>query len=327
MHSFILLAKPSAEQHAQAEWQAVISRTKQLVDAEKGMIGFKSVQQALGQDPDSAEEFYYFPTSKKDAPSIFSTKQPAPSFRKATWQPQPPEDYHPHKSDANQDAAKCRAAKQLPWEALKLVASFPPTYHWPEECAPERQASARQMLARAVPPQLATYVLDALERAGAFHCLQEQGKAATPAVISAAPPDASTVVPPQEGKRDAPDSTSREKEPNRKRPSPKPPHDNENYIFSIKFASDQQEQQREQLEKHLGVKLDENGRLPPDEEIVGGIPLESYRSKNEMVNKLLDEIKPTLPTHLLQIRVDFDGWTPSQISEVCALLSSTSNAF
>jgi transposase InsO family protein/site-specific DNA-cytosine methylase len=334
-HAFIMFAKPSAEQHARAEWQAIMARTKHLVLAEHGAEPLISVASALDQGIMGAEEYYYFSQHMKDSPSIFSMHKPAPSFRRASWQRQVPDDYEPHVKDAVQDATRCRATKPLSWAALKRVSSFPTTYFWPEESEKGKQATALQMLARAVPPALAEFVLDALERAGMFHYLAEQGNKPTPPVATATPPQDDPVVPPEEGERDATKAASSSsakaedpapspRNPARKRPAPKPPHE---YVFSIKFVEDLRIQQKQQLEEKLGVKLDEEGKLPPDPHRTGGTPLSSYKSAEMKVNQLLDETRPKLPPHLLEVLVDFDGWTAEQVSKVCALLLSTQDMF
>jgi hypothetical protein len=319
---FILLAKAASTATAAGDWQMVLARAQMMATQERGATGYTSVADAIGLPADSPRRYFFWEQHDSQAQHIFPMSVPAPTLRGPVWRRSADRStYVPNKKDATQDREQVALAQDLTWQELKQVTRFGPDFdcQWPEPVprGEETVTDGAVMLANAVPPSMSEYVFELLLRAGAFHCLQEQADLTSPPSPWTHKQRAEADAPSEEGESDA-DASSQ---------ASSTEWGENSGAFTVGALQDGPDETRAKLEDKLQTKIATEGKPTKKGVPSGGVALADYKSADSKVNEVLDSARKELEPHMLQIRVDFDGWAAPEVAEVCALLATFKHAF
>ena len=198
------------------------------------------------------------------------------------------ESYPSHPRDATTDRTELLGTNYLSWADSKAVSSFASDFVWP---APERgDATAySRMLANAVPPKMAQYLCELLERSGVFGLAAEQAGLRRRELAKSTEPEL-------EGEVLQACAIN---------------------AGSLANLEDLSEQLRTALASPIQEVAEEAAE---DEHVSGGTPILSYKSKDKAVNAVLDRLRVRLAPHMLGLRVDLDGWSANQMSRLADML-------
>lgn len=177
---FLILTRTSSAANASHDWAKALFRAESIVEEERGQTKGYSVRDATHDRPDAAgnrRRYFFFEGRNATSKQVYSMDGTAPTIRSSTWRHTNRKPYTPRSPDDTHDPLELSHTYDLSWQDLKDISSFDDTFTWPEPQVRDAQggrAAGAQMLANAVPPRMASYLLDVLLRAGALHVAAAQ---------------------------------------------------------------------------------------------------------------------------------------------------------
>ena len=317
---------PAASQRS----SVALKQAAALLQLLRGQAGHETVREAIQrygaeaadqgcgvskeQNSSAERQHYFFKARTAAGQQVFSMDRAAPTLRQRIWQPQHRAfdvTYVPRRLDAAQTRDAAARADYLTWSEMKAVTSFTPSFAWPEPPVVSAAAHA-SLLVEAVPPEMAVHLGSVLQSTGVWAAVAQlasiqaseaQARDVEWRHIGALGSDRTAAAKVQLGTS----FNSRV---------------GEEDVRVEKVTASSADDVRTQLQQQLGVGLDRDAEGNPTVVIppAGGEPLATYKHSNPAVNKVLAKARATLPDYVQQLRVDLEGWSASQVQQLCDLM-------